>query len=136
MDRFGIDVSRIEGSGAAGGLAGGLAALGATLLPGFELVAERIALAERIEGADLVVTGEGLLDAESFHGKAVGGVVGLARELGVPVLVIAGDAEDEQPVECLTLVGAFGEERARSDTLSAVAELVTRSLAERSADPA
>ncbi len=133
LDRFGIDVSQLEGSGAAGGLAGGLAALGATLLPGFDLVAERIALAERIEGADLVVTGEGLLDAESFHGKAVGGVVGLARELDVPVLVIAGDAEGEQPVECLTLVGEFGEERARSDTLSAVAELVTRSLAGRSA---
>ena len=66
---------------------------GATLSSGFELVAERIELAERMEGADLVVTGEGLLDEESFHGKAVGGVVGLARELGVPVLVMAGDAD-------------------------------------------
>jgi glycerate 2-kinase len=133
-DQFGVDVSRLEGSGAAGGLAGGLAALGATLMPGFEVVAERIGLAERVEDADLVITGEGLLDAESFHGKAVGGVVALAGELGVPVLVIAGDAEGEQPVPFVTLVGAFGEERARSDTLSAVAELVTRSLEERSAE--
>ena len=82
----------LEGSGAAGGLAGGLAALGATLSSGFELVAERIDLAERIEGADLVIAGEGLLDEESFHGKAVGGVVALAAEVGVPVVVLAGDA--------------------------------------------
>ena len=81
----------LEGSGAAGGLAGGLAAIGATLVPGFELVADAIELAERIEGADLVVTGEGFLDEQSFHGKAVGGVVALAAEAGVPVLVVAGD---------------------------------------------
>jgi glycerate 2-kinase len=128
FDRFGVDVRQLEGAGAAGGLAGGLAALGATLLPGFDLVAERIGLAERIEGADLVITGEGLLDAESFHGKAVGGVVGLARELGVPVLVISGDAEGDQPVRYLTLVGEFGAERARSDPLGAVAEVVLRRL--------
>ena len=80
QERFGVDVRALEGSGAAGGLAGGLAALGATLHSGFDLVAERIELAERIEGADLVITGEGLLDDESFHGKAVGGVVALAAE--------------------------------------------------------
>ena len=53
--------------------------VGATLSSGFDLVADRIELAERIERADLVITGEGLLDEESFHGKAVGGVVGAGR---------------------------------------------------------
>ena len=91
-ERFGVDVRALAGSGAAGGLAGGLAALGAALHSGFDVVAERIDLAARIEGADLVIAGEGLLDDESFDGKAVGGVVALAAELGVPALILAGDA--------------------------------------------
>ena len=98
----------LEGSGAAGGLAGGLAALGATLSSGFDLVADRIELAERIEGADLVITGEGLLDEESFHGKAVGGVVALAAEAGVPVVILAGDAVGDHAVPYRTLVGRLG----------------------------
>ena len=55
----------------AGGLAGGLAALGATLVPGFDVVADALSLAERVDDVDLVVTGEGFLDAQSFAGKAV-----------------------------------------------------------------
>jgi glycerate 2-kinase len=130
LERFGVDVQAMEGSGAAGGLAGGLAALGATLVPGFDLVADRIELAERMESADLVMTGEGLLDGESFNGKAVGGVVSMARELGVRVVVIAGDAEGSPPVEYRTLVGEVGEELAWSDplgSLESVALAVLRS---------
>ena len=83
------DVRALPGSGAAGGLAGGLAALGATLVPGFDVVADALSLAERLEGVGLVVTGEGFLDAQSFAGKAVGGVVDLAREADVPVVMFA-----------------------------------------------
>ena len=57
-----------------GGLAGGLAALGGRIVPGFELVAEHVDLPERIAAADAVVTGEGYLDAQSLDGKVVGGV--------------------------------------------------------------
>ena len=132
-ERFGIDVRPLEGSGAAGGLAGGLAALGATLASGFDLVADRIDLAERIEGADLVIAGEGLLDEESFHGKAVGGVVTLAAEAGVPVVILAGDAVGDwaardRAVPYRTLVDAFGEERAWADPLGALGELVAEVL--------
>ena len=74
----GVDVLDLEGAGAAGGLAGGLAAAGARLVSGFDLVADEVDLDERIEGADLVVTGEGFLDEQSFEGKVVGGVVALA----------------------------------------------------------
>jgi glycerate 2-kinase len=130
-ERFGVDVRDLEGSGAAGGLAGGLAALGATLTSGFDLVADRIELAERIEGADLVITGEGLLDEESFHGKAVGGVVALAVEAGVPVVILAGDAIGTHDVPFRTLVGAVGEERAWADPLGALSELVAEVLAGR-----
>src|SRR3954452_1952189 len=79
-EQFGIDVRELTGGGAAGGLAGGLAAVGASLIPGFDLVAETLDLAERMEHADLVVTGEGYLDDQSFNGKAVGGMVALAGE--------------------------------------------------------
>ncbi len=74
----------IKGSGAAGGLGGGLAAIGAKLVPGFDLVAEKLSLADRIARADLVVTGEGYLDKQSFAGKAVGGVAHLADQAGRP----------------------------------------------------
>src|SRR5947209_5736672 len=88
---YGVDVRDEPGSGAAGGLAGWRAAAGAVLVDGLDLVADAVGLAERIAAADLVVTGEGLVDAESFEGKAVGGVIGLAAAAGVPVLVVAGD---------------------------------------------
>jgi glycerate 2-kinase len=124
LERFGVDVRGIEGSGAAGGLAGGLAALGAGLVPGFELVADRIELAERMEGADLVIAGEGLLDAESFNGKAVGGVVALAEEMGVPAVVLAGNADGDQPVEFRTLVATVGEKGAWAEPLAAIEKAV------------
>jgi len=69
----------LPGAGAAGGLAGGLAALGATLRSGFDVVAEAVDLATHLETADLVVTGEGRLDASSLDGKVVGGVLFNAR---------------------------------------------------------
>ena len=128
LERYGNDVRSIPGSGAAGGLAGGLAALGASLVPGFELVADTIGLAERIEGADLVVSGEGFLDEHSFAGKAVGGVAELAEEAGVPVLVVVGEAFDDSPVPTVSLVERFGRERAFSDTVGCVGQAVSEHL--------
>ena len=130
QQRYGVDVGQIEGSGAAGGLAGGLAALGATLSSGFDLVADRIELAARVEAADLVVTGEGLLDEQSFEGKSVGGVVELAEEFGVPVVVIVGDAEGDPPVEHHTLMAAVGEEAAWADPRAALMQVARRVLGE------
>jgi glycerate kinase len=127
---YGVDVSERPGSGAAGGLAGGLAAAGAVLVPGFDVVAEALDLGERIAAADLVVTGEGKLDAESFDGKAVGGVVDLATEAGVPVLVVAGDVlADDLPdlppsVRVVSLLARFGVERAFSDPTGCIEEAV------------
>jgi glycerate 2-kinase len=88
--RIGIDVSSMARAGAAGGLAGGLAALGAKLVGGFELVAGTVNLDRRIGDARLVVTGEGCLDSSSWAGKVVGGVVSLAASAKLPVLVVAG----------------------------------------------
>jgi glycerate kinase len=128
---YGIDVRALDGSGAAGGLAGGLAAIGAQLEPGFELVAGVVELEDRIEGADLVITGEGQLDRPSFGGKVVGGVLDLAGRNGVPVVVIAGRVADgvEAPVPVVSLVERFGEERAVGETAACVAEAVREVLA-------
>lgn len=134
-DTYGVDVRELPGAGAAGGLAGGLAAIGASLVPGFELVADAIDLAARMEGADLVVTGEGFLDEQSFAGKAVGGVLELAAEAGnVPVLVIAGEVLDGLPlpdgadVTIVSLVEAFGGDGARADATGCVETVVRRHL--------
>ena len=81
-DEFGVDVTELDGAGAAGGLAGGLAALGGRIVGGFDLVAEHVELEERIAAADVVVTGEGYLDAQSLEGKVVGGVCELAAAAG------------------------------------------------------
>ena len=85
------DIRDLPGSGAAGGLAGGLAAIGAQLRPGFDLVVDVVGLAPAIEGADAVVTGEGRLDATSLDGKVVGGVLSLAGTL--PAAVLCGTAD-------------------------------------------
>lgn len=79
------------GTGAAGGTAFALAAvLGAGLVPGIDCLAQAVGLRRRIHDADLVLTGEGSLDAQSLEGKAVSGVVRLARECAVPVIILAG----------------------------------------------
>ncbi|MDP1820039.1 MAG: glycerate kinase [Acidimicrobiales bacterium] len=129
----GVDVTTLEGAGAAGGLAGGLAAAGATLVSGFDVVADELELYDRIEGSDLVVTAEGFLDAMSFEGKVVGGVAGMAAAAGVPVVAVAGQVFDgaEQRIEAVSLTDRFGEERARTDTLACVAEVVEELIASR-----
>ena len=67
--RTGVDVRTLSGAGAAGGLAGGLAAIGAEIEPGFDVVANAVGLDDALDGVDLVVTGEGRLDATSFDGQ-------------------------------------------------------------------
>ncbi len=131
LDEHGVDVLSLDLSGAAGGLAGGLAAAGARLVSGFDLVAEEVALDERIEGADLVITAEGFLDAQSFEGKVVGGVADLAAHLGVPVVAIAGQVYDgaEARIEAVSLIERFGEQRAWSHALACIEEAAADVLA-------
>lgn len=135
LAEHGVDVLGLDGAGAAGGLAGGLAAAGARLVSGFDLVADELELDERLEGADLVLTAEGFLDPQSFEGKVVGGVAALAGVLGVPVVAIAGQVFDGvgTRIEAVSLVDRFGEERAREDTLSCIEEIAADVLAGRGA---
>lgn len=118
-DEFGVDVSTIEGAGAAGGLAGGLAALGGKLVPGFDLVADELDLHDTVAAADVVVTGEGFLDAQSFAGKVVGRVQAMADELGKPVGAVVGDAEPAvlDRIPHAVLAQLFGLDRALAEPL-------------------
>lgn len=131
---FGIDVSKIQGSGAAGGLAGALAALGAKLIPGFEIVAEETGFDEAIKHHQLIITGEGLVDDTSFDGKVVGEVVHYAKQIGTPVHVIAGDVDpacDENLISSLAisnLVKRFGHETAHERVLQSIEIIATEIL--------
>ena len=135
-EETGVMVGDLEGSGAAGGLAGGLASIGAELVSGFQLVADEIGLDELVEGADLVITGEGFLDDESFDGKVLGGVAELAHELGVPCLALVGEVVEPIPAlpEGLTVMSLsemFGAERSMADPCWCAAQAVQLFLAER-----
>ena len=86
-----IALAEFPGAGAAGGLGFGMMAyFGAVLQRGVEIVIDATGLRERLCGADLCITGEGSLDAQSAHGKTVVGVSRLCRELGVPCIALAG----------------------------------------------
>jgi glycerate kinase len=128
-------VPDLPGSGAAGGLAGGLAAIGAQLLPGFDLVADRVDLDEQLALADLVVTGEGLLDATSFTGKVVGRVLERAQAARIEALVIAGDIAPGSPIDALSLVERYGPERAHAEPAECLMELAEIALAGRRNGP-
>jgi glycerate 2-kinase len=114
---LGIDMRGEPGAGAAGGLGFGLMAfLGARLRPGVEVVMDAVGLRERIVEADLVVTGEGRLDAQSLSGKVVGGVLRVASEAGVRAAVVCGRADI--PLEDVfvgSLVERFGPGPAEED---------------------
>jgi glycerate kinase len=90
---LGTDVSALPGGGAAGGMGAGMKAfLGAELQPGIQTVLELVRFDEMLAGARLVFTGEGRLDGQSVRGKVVGGVAKHARDAGVPVVAVVGDA--------------------------------------------
>jgi glycerate kinase len=97
--QFGFDYRNEGGAGAAGGLGFGLLSFcGATIRPGFEVVAEAAGLESKIKDADLVITGEGSLDRQTLEGKTPVGVARLARKLRKPVFAIVGRASDDREV--------------------------------------
>jgi len=124
------------GAGAAGGIGFAVVALlGGSLRPGFEIVAEAVGLDALLEGADLVLTGEGCLDAQSLAGKTPVGVLRAAHARGVPVVAVGGslgEGADELLDAGMTAVlsiapGAVSLEQALADA-EANLERVGRSL--------
>ena len=91
---MGLHLSHRAGAGAAGGTgAGAIAFLGAISSSGIELMLEVVGFARAVEGADLVITGEGSLDAQSLSGKTPVGVARAAASAGVPVIALVGRLE-------------------------------------------
>ena len=90
----------MPGAGAGGGLGFGLMAFcGARMRPGIDLILDTAGFDRMLEGCDLVLTGEGSLDAQSAYGKAVAGVAARARRRGIPLLAVAGGlGEDLAPL--------------------------------------
>lgn len=89
--QLGRDVADIPGAGAAGGLGAGLLAFTrARLASGIDIVVRQTRLADQVAGADLVITGEGRIDAQTRYGKTPFGVAQVARAAGVPVVAVAG----------------------------------------------
>lgn len=96
---FGFDYRDKPGAGAAGGLGFGLMSFcGATIQPGFDVVAEAVGLESKMKDADVVITGEGSLDRQTLEGKTPAGVARLARKLGKKVFAIVGRDKGDRHV--------------------------------------
>jgi len=90
------DVAQLAGSGAAGGMGGGLMAfLGATLHSGIDLVLDQLAFDHLIEDATIVMTGEGRIDQQSLMGKVICGIAKRTQKADVPLIALAGGIADE-----------------------------------------
>ena len=99
QQQHGLDIRHHAGAGAAGGMGGGLLTLpNVTLKAGVQIVIEAVNLAEAVRDADLVITGEGRMDAQSAHGKAPVGVAGVAKQFGKPVIAIVGCLREDYEV--------------------------------------
>ena len=131
-ETYGVDVSLLPGAGAAGGLAGGLAALGANLVPGFDIVAQEVLLDELLIDVDLIITGEGYMDNESFSGKVVGSMAELAAEKKIQISAICGDIHQDVQgrLNAVSLVELFGLESAMHQPLHCIEQAALKILRE------
>lgn len=106
--KLGINLQEIPGTGAAGGMGGGLLAfLNATLKPGIDTILEMIGFDKEVADASAVFTGEGRIDSQSGMGKAIGGIIKLAQKHNVPVIAIGGSVADDVDADKLGLLAAM-----------------------------
>ena len=94
VETFGINISNIPKSGAAGGLGGAFILLNGSLLRGVDLVLKHTRFEERIKGADFIITGEGSIDAQTKYGKTISGIAQIAKKYNIPTIVLAGMVGD------------------------------------------
>ena len=105
---YGIDVTSMAGAGAAGGMGGGFRAmLNATLKRGIDMVQDAIGFDSIIQGADLIITGEGRIDNQTVKGKVASGVLQRAKAQGLPVVAIGGSVEKCESIEQMGFAGVY-----------------------------
>lgn len=130
----GLDVAALPGAGAAGGLGAGLVACGGRLLRGIELVLDLVGFDGLLDGADVVITGEGRLDGQTPGGKAIAGVVARAARQSVPVIALTGGlAPGFESLHGRGLVAAFPiapEPMPLAEALASSAENLERGASE------
>ena len=127
LEDTGIDVSDMAGAGAAGGLGGAFCAyLDAELKRGVDLVLDQIGFDSIIDGADLVITGEGCSDYQTLKGKTAAGVLERAKRKGIPVMLVSGAIRDGQMLRD----GGFGIIAAASPKEMSLAEAMRPETAE------
>jgi len=129
--QLGVDIANVKGAGAAGGLGAGLMAfLRAALRPGVDIVIEATRLADRIAGADLVITGEGRIDSQTKMGKTPMGVARVAQQYGVPVIGVAGqvaaDADVLHDLGFAALIGIVDGPMTLAESVRSAEKLLTR----------
>lgn len=109
---MGIAILKTPGSGAAGGLGGGLMAfVNGELRPGVDIVIDSVKLARRIKGCDLVITGEGRMDHQTAFGKTPAGVARTAKAQGLPVVAVAGClGKDPEAVHAIGIDAFFSSQ--------------------------
>ena len=112
----GTDIRDIPGAGAAGGIAGGLLPfVNARIRSGIDTVLDTLGFDDALDGADLVLTGEGRIDAQSAMGKAISGIVRRAARKNVPVIALAGEVADANALIDAGLTAAFSIQTAPTD---------------------
>lgn len=133
----GTDLQKQPGAGAAGGLGFGLMAFaGGQLTRGFDLIAAQIGLAERIQLADLVFTGEGRLDDQSLQGKGPVGVAKLAKQFNKKVVGVAGSVTDTPALQAYfdLLISIKPAAMPLPEAMQRTAELIERALTAHTAE--
>ena len=124
----GMDIGLTAGSGAAGGIGGGMMALlDAELKSGADLMLDISQFDERIADADLIITGEGRIDRQSLMGKIPGKILQRAQTHGIPVIAVAGSVEDKD----LLLEAGFAEVYATKPAGMALEEAMKKEVARK-----
>ena len=107
-NKYGINIVPVAGAGAAGGMGGGFRAfLNASLQRGIDMVLDAIDFDYTIQGADLIITGEGKIDFQTAKGKTAAGVLARAKKQNIPVIAIAGCVEICESVKQMGFAGIY-----------------------------
>lgn len=131
---LGTDIRSVAGGGASGGLGAGMAAfLNAELKRGIDFVLDRVAFDEKISGADLIITGEGKIDSQTKHGKAISGIAKRALAKKKPVIAFAGivDEADKKLLKSLGLTSVHcitSEEETEQEAIANAASNLDRKV--------